>query len=363
MSLIVGEDVDSLGLQCYSRKEKSLGLLVSNFLRLYNRDDVDLIGLDAASVQLGVERRRIYDVVNILESLGVVARKGKNQYSWKGFGEVPLSLNELKEQGMRQGFGILSINNTDKVSNDDDEREESLILTPDNDHYNSSFSKMDHKKEKSLLILSQNFVKMFLCSHEDLITLDSAAKALLSDSQDPNHMRTKVRRLYDIANVLASMELIEKTRIPGTRKPAYKWLGSKSLTEKGSTLFNPSDPKKKKKKKKRLFGTEITNLTTKRSKTDCSSNRKQIGKHKKHDEEKTEKESEEAAAKSYVFGPFSPTGSSKKNNIGTNNKLRLQDLEGIACTYKPKYCNNEISGLLGHYTGAWSLWYAKLDQK
>jgi hypothetical protein len=49
---------------------------------------------------------------------------------------------------------------------------------------------MDQKKEKSLWLLAQNFVKMFLCSDDDLITLDSAAKALLSDSPDSVHMRS-----------------------------------------------------------------------------------------------------------------------------------------------------------------------------
>jgi hypothetical protein len=90
--------MDSLALapQVYSRKDKSLGVLVANFLTLYNRPDVDLFGLDDAAAKLGVERRRIYDVVNILESIGLVARSGKNQYSWKGFGAVPRALSELK---------------------------------------------------------------------------------------------------------------------------------------------------------------------------------------------------------------------------------------------------------------------------
>uniref|UniRef100_A0A2P2K4R8 E2F/DP family winged-helix DNA-binding domain-containing protein n=1 Tax=Rhizophora mucronata TaxID=61149 RepID=A0A2P2K4R8_RHIMU len=67
----VSRDSETAGKQFYCRKEKSLGVLCSNFLKLYNRDGVDLIGLDDAAIKLGVERRRIYDVVNILESVGV----------------------------------------------------------------------------------------------------------------------------------------------------------------------------------------------------------------------------------------------------------------------------------------------------
>lgn len=108
-------------------------------------------------------------------------------------------------------------------------------------------------------------------------------------------------------------------------------MGSKSLTERGSSLFNSSEPKK------RVFGTEITNLRTKRNKTEYSSNSKQI-EFKKCDEENTEQQLKPTANR-YVFGPFSPTGASSKKNNNNGGGRRLQDLEALASTYKPQYCN------------------------
>ncbi len=44
-------------------------------------------------------------------------------------------------------------------------------------------------------------------------------------------MKTKVRRLYDICNVLTSLRMIEKVRLPDTSKPAFRWLGVTVETE------------------------------------------------------------------------------------------------------------------------------------
>ncbi|KAI4320447.1 hypothetical protein MLD38_033927 [Melastoma candidum] len=355
MSSVLAADV-------YCRKEKSLGVLCSNFVNLYNKDGTDVIGLDDAALKLGVERRRIYDVVNILESVGVVARRAKNQYSWKGFEGIPKALEALKEQGIKENFSQSSCCNS--------AMDLSLMDNEGCSQDSNSGSKSENRREKSLALLTQNFVKLFLCCDVDLISLDSAAKALLGENHNSTAMRTKIRRLYDIANVFNSMNMIEKTHHPETRKPAFKWIGWMGCYE--IRDFNTTGDSKA---KKRAFGNDITNQTSKKCKLDRSINKSSMRKAVTQSPT-TERQSEsncpstdskpEEREKSgnFVFGPFAPACIVGAVADTTHNKPRqIPDWESLASAHRPNYQNQALRDLFEHYMEAWKSWYSEVAAK
>ncbi|XP_075439111.1 transcription factor E2F5 isoform X1 [Ascaphus truei] len=70
-----------------SRHEKSLGLLTSKFVSLLQEAKDGVLDLKAAADTLAVrQKRRIYDITNVLEGIGLIEKKSKNSIQWKGVG-------------------------------------------------------------------------------------------------------------------------------------------------------------------------------------------------------------------------------------------------------------------------------------
>lgn len=61
-----------------SRADTSLGLLTKKFVDLLEAADDGIIDLNVASGQLNVQKRRIYDVVNVLEGIGILEKVSCN---------------------------------------------------------------------------------------------------------------------------------------------------------------------------------------------------------------------------------------------------------------------------------------------
>ena len=60
------------------------------------------------------------------------------------------------------------------------------------------------------------------------INLDFAARVIHGIALPEAVMKTRIRRLYDIANILQSLQLIQKVQVTeanGIKKPAFQYIG------------------------------------------------------------------------------------------------------------------------------------------
>lgn len=248
------------GSTTYSRKKKSLGVLAENFINHYSKYPPGAVVIvDHAAVDLGVERRRIYDVVNILESINLVEKKQKNTYSWMGMEHFDDFFGKL------QAKALLEYPEDAKRYLDD-----SISVDQDGPKTRKG------KEQKSLAKLSEEFLQVFLVgfetlslpeasdkiqgttSMEDLIAMGGGARGkstlagAIPDARElkaaaARGLKTKIRRLYDIANVFLSVGLLKKVEnIDTSRRPNFSWnykLSAKELYDRHKTkALSPSNP-------------------------------------------------------------------------------------------------------------------------
>jgi len=219
-----------------SRKDKSLGLLCDNFLQLFACGFSATVELEPVANRLGVGRRRIYDIVNVLESLDVVQKDRASSYTWFGLTQLPRCVVQLEAVSAGAAAVKLLPDCPLGEENTDDAGKGGRRGGRDDDEHEGG------RKEKSIKELSVKFVGLFLQSvnrhgQDGVLSLDQAARSLLVHQAggaprepEPAAMKTKVRRLYDICNVLTSLKMIEKVRLGQSSKPAFRWCGVTQAT-------------------------------------------------------------------------------------------------------------------------------------
>jgi len=65
-----------------SRYDSSLGLLTKKFVSLLRGSPGNVLDLNVAATELGVQKRRIYDITNVLEGIRLIEKQSKNQVAW-----------------------------------------------------------------------------------------------------------------------------------------------------------------------------------------------------------------------------------------------------------------------------------------
>ena len=71
------------------RQDNSLSVLTKKFIQLIKNSENCTIDLNAAVEELQVQKRRIYDITNVLEGINYVEKIHKNTIKWIGGNEDP----------------------------------------------------------------------------------------------------------------------------------------------------------------------------------------------------------------------------------------------------------------------------------
>ncbi|NXG68411.1 E2F2 factor, partial [Baryphthengus martii] len=84
-----------------TRYDTSLGLLTKKFIRLLNESPDGVVDLNRAAEVLEVQKRRIYDITNVLEGIQLIRKKSKNNIQWMGTGIFEDTAVTVKQQALR----------------------------------------------------------------------------------------------------------------------------------------------------------------------------------------------------------------------------------------------------------------------
>lgn len=93
------QQIREIGGEAVTRYDTSLGLLTKKFMDLLKESPEGVVDLNECSQKLQVQKRRIYDITNVLEGIGILEKKSKNQIQWskKQNGSLSDSLFDVDE--------------------------------------------------------------------------------------------------------------------------------------------------------------------------------------------------------------------------------------------------------------------------
>ncbi|CAA91391.2 Transcription factor efl-3 [Caenorhabditis elegans] len=254
-------------LEVTSRKEKSLGLLCQRFLIAINEETVGSstreVHLETVARKMNVEKRRIYDIVNVMEALDAMQKTNKSYYQWQGLESLPKLMFDLQNEAVEEGlpervlrveqamcsFTELSSPRGKQGFKDIVGSFVSCTSTPTtpSTSFDSVTVKMepagllekrsrvdtrDRQGRNSLAQLCRRFLMVLLSNPKNIrkVSLDVASTVLIKDPETEGFeppSRSRCRRLYDIANVLVALGLIKKVHyLFGTKKiPLFVYCG------------------------------------------------------------------------------------------------------------------------------------------
>lgn len=170
------------------RYDSSLGLLTKKFVMLMQDAEHGILDLNKAAEELHVQKRRIYDITNVLEGIGLIEKKQKNNIQWKGVSNLG-SANKAGQSNIQKQIEALK----------DQEQKLDLEIQKTRD---SLGSLIENQEYKSLLYVTQADIKALPCFSQDTLIAIRAPHGTTLEVPDPDQAsdqkRDSGRRRYQI---------------------------------------------------------------------------------------------------------------------------------------------------------------------
>ncbi|KAK3154284.1 hypothetical protein QOZ80_2BG0188550 [Eleusine coracana subsp. coracana] len=166
------------------RYDSSLGLLTKKFINLLKQAPDGILDLNNAAETLEVQKRRIYDITNVLEGIGLIEKTLKNRIRWKGLDD---SGSELDNGVSALQAEVESLNLQEQALDEhiSDMREKLRSLTED-------------ENNQRWLYVTEDDIKGLPCFQNETLIAIKAPHGTTLEVPDPDEAGEYLQRRYRI---------------------------------------------------------------------------------------------------------------------------------------------------------------------
>ncbi|KAG8059054.1 hypothetical protein GUJ93_ZPchr0002g24046 [Zizania palustris] len=166
------------------RYDSSLGLLTKKFINLLKQAPDGILDLNNAAETLEVQKRRIYDITNVLEGIGLIEKTLKNRIRWKGLDDSGVELDNGLSS-LQTEVENLSLKEQALDERISDMREKLRGLTED-------------ENNQRWLYVTENDIKGLPCFQNETLIAIKAPHGTTLEVPDPDEAGDYLQRRYRI---------------------------------------------------------------------------------------------------------------------------------------------------------------------
>lgn len=166
------------------RYDSSLGLLTKKFINLLKEAENGVLDLNKAADTLHVQKRRIYDITNVLEGVGLIEKKLKNRIRWKGLDAASsIEMNEAAFLQTELENSLLEETRLDNFISD--ARERLRVISED-------------ECNKQWLYVTEDDIKTLPCFQNETLIAIKAPHGTTLEVPDPDEAVEYPQKRYQI---------------------------------------------------------------------------------------------------------------------------------------------------------------------